>query len=470
MSNKIEMNKKSIRGWYIYDWAHSAHSTSVMVAIAPVYFVNLYKEVFGSGGYSFYGFDFTGTNVWSIGISLSILIIAFLNPILAVIADKTPTKMTFLKIFTIFGCIPTLLMFFTPYMGTGWLFLLLMIVISVMGFSGAWTFANSFLPHLAPKKHLDEISSKGFAYGYLGGGILLTIHLAIITITDSSELFIQLSLASVAIWWGGFSLITFSTLKEPYIDPKEKVNIDLKIITIAFKQIRTTLSNVGEYKTLFIYLIVYLLFNDGIQTVLSIAGAYGADTLGVDLIFNMATIVIVQFIAAPGSMLFNTFARIYSSKKSLMISLIGWIIIIFLAMGFAPLEDTGEYAIKDGLFSWWPKLIRTYLWEPLGLNVNFQWLILGTFVGIVMGGSQAIARSIFAVMTPVKQSAEFFSFLGFMSRGASIFGPLLYALVAGYLGARTAIFSVSMFLIAGTIGMQLLVDVEKGKKEALKVK
>ncbi len=247
-------------------------------------------------------------------------------------------------------------------------------------------------------------------------------------------------------------------------------SIDSKIIAIAFKQIRNTLSNVGQYKTLFVYLIVYLLFNDGIQTVLSIAGAYGADTLGVDLIFNMATIVIVQFIAAPGSMLFNTFARIYSSKKSLMISLVGWIIIIFLAMGFAPLEDTGEYAIKDGLFSWWPKLIRTYLWEPFGLNVNFQWLILGTFVGIVMGGSQAIARSIFAVMTPVKQSAEFFSFLGFMSRGASIFGPLLYALVAGYLGARTAIFSVSIFLIAGTIGMQLLVDVEKGKKEALKVK
>ena len=470
MSNKIEMDKKSIRGWYIYDWAHSAHSTSVMVAIAPVYFVNLYKEVFGSGGYTFYGFDFTGTNVWSIGISLSILIIAFLNPILAVIADKTPTKMTFLKIFTIFGCIPTLLMFFTPYIGSGWLFLLLMIVISVMGFSGAWTFANSFLPHLAPKKYLDEISSKGFAYGYLGGGILLTIHLAIITITDSSELFIQLSLASVAIWWGGFSVITFSSLKEPYIDPKERISISSKIIGIAFKQIRNTLSNVGQYKTLFIYLIVYLLFNDGIQTVLSIAGAYGADTLGVDLIFNMATIVIVQFIAAPGSMFFNTLARIYSSKKSLMISLMGWIIIIFLAMGFAPLEDTGEYAIKEGLFSWWPKLIRTYLWEPLGLNVNFQWLILGTFVGIVMGGSQAIARSIFAVMTPVKQSAEFFSFLGFMSRGASIFGPLLYALVAGYLGARTAIFSVSMFLIAGTIGMQLLVDVEKGKKEALKVK
>ncbi len=468
MTNKNQMDKKSIRGWYIYDWAHSAHSTSVMVAIAPVYFVNLYKDVFGSDGYTMYGFDFTGTNVWSIGISLSILIIAFLNPILAVIADKTPTKMTFLKIFTLFGCIPTFLMFFTPYVGTGWLFLLLMIVISVMGFSGAWTFANSFLPHLAPKKYLDEVSSKGFAYGYLGGGLLLVVHLAIITITDSSELFIQLSLASVAIWWGGFSLITFSTLKEPYIDPKEKISINSKVISIAFKQLKTTLSNVGEYKTLFIYLIVYLLFNDGIQTVLSIAGAYGADTLGVDLIFNMATIVIVQFIAAPGSMLFNTFAKIYSAKKSLMISLIGWIVIIFLAMGFAPLEDTGEYAIKDGLFSWWPKLIRSYLWEPLGLSVNFQWLILGTFVGIVMGGSQAIARSIFAVMTPIKQSAEFFSFLGFMSRGASIFGPLLYALVAGYLGTRTAIFSVSMFLIAGTIGLQLLVDVEKGKKEALK--
>ena len=467
LSDLPDSDKKSIRSWYIYDWAHSAHSTSVMVAIAPVYFVNLYKEVFGSGGYTFYGFDFTGTNVWSIGISLSILIIAFLNPILAVIADKTPTKLSFLKIFTIFGCIPTLLMFFTPYAGTGWLFLLLMIVISVMGFSGAWTFANSFLPHLAPKKYLDEISSKGFAYGYIGGGLLLAIHLAIITITDSSEFFIQLSLASVGIWWGGFSLITFRNLKEPKINSKDQISIDSKIITMAFKQIKTTLSNIGRYKTLFLYLIIYLFFNDGIQTVLSIAGAYGADTLGVDLIFNMATILIVQFIAAPGALLFNRFARIYTAKRSLMISLIGWIIIVILAMGFAPLEDTGEYAIKSGLFSWWPELIRSYIWAPLGLSVNLQWLILGCMVGIVMGGSQAIARSVFAVMTPVKQSAEFFSFLGFMSRGASVFGPLLYALVAGYLGARTGIFSVSLFLIVGTIGMQLLVDVKKGEKEAL---
>ena len=459
-------NKKSIRGWYIYDWAHSAHSTSVMVAIAPVYFVSLYENVFGTSGRIFNGFAFTADNVWSIAISLSILAIAFLNPILAVIADKTPTKLSFLKAFTIFGCIPTLLMFFTPYFGSGWLFLLIMIVISVMGFSGAWTFANSFLPHLAPKKYLDEISSKGFAYGYIGGGLLLAIHLAIITITDSSEFFIQLSLASVGLWWAGFSLITFSNLKEPKINSDELIKIDSKIIIQAINQIKTTLSDIGRYKILFIYLIVYLFFNDGIQTVLSIAGAYGAATLGVDLIFNMATILIVQFIAAPGALLFNRLANIYSPKSSLMISLIGWIFIVILAIGFAPLEDTGEYTIKSGLFSWWPIFIRDYLWSPLGLGVNYQWLILGCLVGVVMGGSQAIARSIFAVMTPVKQSAEFFSFLGFMSRGASVFGPLLYALVAGYFGARTGIFSVLLFLIAGTIGMQLLVDVKKGEKQA----
>ncbi len=461
-----DSDRKSIKSWYYYDWANSAHSTSVMVAIAPVYFVSLYENIFGSNGYSLSNFALTADNLWSIAISLSTLIISFASPILAVIADKTPTKLLFLKIFTIIGCIATFLMFFTPYVGTGWLFLLISITISVIGFAGAWTFANSFLPHLAPKKYLDEISSKGFAYGYLGGGLLLAIHLAIITITDSSEFFIQLSLASVGLWWFGFSLITFKNLKEPVISKAEKIQFNINIVGIAFTQLKSTLSDIGRYKMLFLYLVIYLLFNDGIQTVLSIAGVYGAATLGVDLVFNMATILIVQLIAAPGALFFNKLAVIYSSKKALMISLIGWIIIVILAMGFAPLEDTGDYAIKSGLFSWWPEFIRSIIWIPLGLSVNYQWLILGCMVGLVMGGSQAIARSIFAVMTPVKQSAEFFSFLGFMSRGATVFGPLLYALVAGYFGARTGIFSVLIFLVAGTIGMQLFIDVNKGIKQA----
>ena len=466
-----DSDRKSIKSWYYYDWANSAHSTSVMVAIAPVYFVSLYENIFGSNGYSLSNFALTADNLWSIAISLSTLIISFASPILAVIADKTPTKLLFLKIFTIIGCIATFLMFFTPYVGTGWLFLLITITISVIGFAGAWTFANSFLPHLAPKKYFDEISSKGFAYGYIGGGLLLAIHLVIITIIPEyisgiDELLIQLSLASVGLWWFGFSLITFKNLKEPVISKAEKIQFNINIVGIAFTQLKSTLSDIGRYKMLFLYLVIYLLFNDGIQTVLSIAGVYGAATLGVDLVFNMATILIVQLIAAPGALFFNKLAVIYSSKKALMISLIGWIIIVILAMGFAPLEDTGDYAIKSGLFSWWPEFIRSIIWIPLGLSVNYQWLILGCMVGMVMGGSQAIARSIFAVMTPVKQSAEFFSFLGFMSRGATVFGPLLYALVAGYFGARTGIFSVLIFLVAGTIGMQLFIDVNKGIKQA----
>ena len=466
-----DSDRKSIKSWYYYDWANSAHSTSVMVAIAPVYFVSLYENIFGSNGYSLSNFALTADNLWSITISLSTLIISFASPILAVIADKTPTKLLFLKIFTIIGCIATFLMFFTPYVGTGWLFLLIAITISVIGFAGAWTFANSFLPHLAPKKYFDEISSKGFAYGYIGGGLLLAIHLVIITIIPEyisgiDELLIQLSLASVGLWWFGFSLITFKNLKEPVIIKAEKIQFNINIVGIAYTQLKSTLSDIGRYKMLFLYLVIYLLFNDGIQTVLSIAGVYGAATLGVDLVFNMATILIVQLIAAPGALFFNKLAVIYSSKKALMISLIGWIIIVILAMGFAPLEDTGDYAIKSGLFSWWPEFIRSIIWIPLGLSVNYQWLILGCMVGMVMGGSQAIARSIFAVMTPVKQSAEFFSFLGFMSRGATVFGPLLYALVAGYFGARTGIFSVLIFLVAGTIGMQLFIDVNKGIKQA----
>ena len=143
-------------------------------------------------------------------------------------------------------------MFFTPYVGTGWLFLLITITISVIGFAGAWTFANSFLPHLAPKKYFDEISSKGFAYGYIGGGLLLAIHLVIITITDSSEFFIQLSLASVGLWWFGFSLITFKNLKEPVIIKAEKIQFNINIVGIAFTQLKSTLSDIGRYKMLFL--------------------------------------------------------------------------------------------------------------------------------------------------------------------------------------------------------------------------
>ena len=539
MALGTELRKKAIRGWCMYDWANSAFATSIGTAIMPVYFVALFQDAFGSEA-SILGFTVTGSSTWSLGVALSTMVVAFSSPILGVIADRTRIKKTLLWIYTSAGAGFTVLAFFSAYSGAEWAWALGCYMLANIGFAGSIVFYNSFLPHLAESDDLDRVSSKGFAYGYVGGGLLLAIHLVVILIfsdTDSIDLVTRLAIGSVGFWWFGWAIWTFKTVPEPEItNPVTGLNLK-SASTLAFSGLRQTFRELVKFKMLGIFLIAYLLFNDGIQTVLAVAGAFGPDTLGISLVSNMATILIVQFVAALGAMIFSNLAKAIGTKRSLVVSLLGWCVVIALAIGFAPLipseyddfdyklkysansnyevveepeiseddkdtsmwltkhgyllgqnymnsgrveklldavgnDDDSRYSIfikggtldktfafgpshpsviSGGPVDWWPRTLRSYLWEPLGLSVDLQWLFLGVVVGLVLGGSQALARSLFAYMTPESRSTEFFGFFGLIGRASAVFGPMLYLIFTGIYDTRVAILVLLVIIVVGTI-------------------
>lgn len=546
--------RRVIRGWCMYDFANSGFATSAVVAILPVYFVFLFKDAFGEEA-GFFGFTLTGSSMWSLGVVISTTFVAVTSPVLGVIADRIPLKKTFLWIYTVVGSVFTMLSFFSAYTGAAWAWIFGTFVLANIGFAGGLVFYNSFLPYLAPKHLFDDVSSRGYAYGYIGGGTLLAFHLAIILIFGGSvysDLVTRLALASVGLWWFGWAIWTFRTVPEPEIsNPVWGLNV-FSAVSLALSQLYKTMKEIRRYKVVALYLCSFLLFNDGIQTVLTIAGAFAADTLGVSLTFNMVTILIIQLIAAPGAMFFSRLAVKIRAKKALVVSLIGWCIVVLFGIGVAPLapenhdqfdyqieyfSSQSEYAITttpsltdsprdllwletegyhaqqefmtqvevsvfasaigalpssrfaisviggnlDGLqmigpahpsnlsqgpLDFWPRTLRKNLWDPLGLTADYQWLLLGILVGVVMGGSQALARSIFAYITPETRSGEFFGFFGFIGRASAVFGPIVYVLFTSVYDTRTAVFSILAIILSGTL-MLRWVDVEQGRKLAV---
>ncbi len=536
----------------MYDWANSAFATSGAVAIFPFYFVYLFQDALGESA-SFFGITFMGSSMWSLGVAGSTAIVALSSPALGVIADRVPIKKALLWTYTAAGSLFTALAFFSAYTSHPWAWLFGMFVLANIGFAGSLVFYNSFLPHLAPRHMLDDISSRGFAYGYLGGGLLLLVHLVIILLTQDTgiaDLATRASIASVGVWWFGWAIWTLKVVPEPPIYNGITGLTTLKALSTAFVELGRTFGELRRFKVVLVYLGAYLLFNDGLQTVMSIAGAFAADTLGIPLVFNMGTILIIQFIAAPSAMAFGRLAALITTKAALTVSLVGWCLIVLFGVAIAPLvpsdnadfdyrlsyqtgggyivdkapdlndshtqvlwrEEVGDLAdgdvltarqaralsdsvrlsenstysisvqggaldgekevgtlhpsnIGSGPLDWWPSMVHDALWKPLGLGAGYQWLLLGVFTGMVIGGSQALARSLFAQITPETRSGEFFSFFGFMSRASAVFGPMLYVIVTSVFDTRVAITSILIIIIAGTIALRW-VDVQSGARAA----
>ena len=545
--------RRVIRGWCVYDWANSAFATSVGTAIVPVYFVTLFKDALGDET-DILGFTLTGSSMWSLGIAVSTAIVAFSSPLLGAIADRAAIKKALLRTYALAGALFTVLSFFSAYTAAPWAWLFGCFILGNIGFAGGNVFYNSLLPHIAPRELLDDVSSRGFAYGYVGGGLLLAIHLAFILAfrdTSQADLVTRLAIASVGFWWFGWALWTFKTVPEPRKAERVRGLTPGQAARIAFSEAGRTLRQLVRFRMLAIYLAAYLLFNDGIQTVLTVAGAFGSDTLGVSLIFNITTILVVQFIAALGAMLAGRLAGRIGAKRTLAIALAGWCGVIALAVGFAPLEPkvhanfdyqldhtaAGVYAVtkapdlsdnkrdeqwveaqgrlwevdtisrsraekladavsisEDSRFSIsieggplsgarnvgprhpsnltqgpidsWPRALRGLVWSPLGISINLQWLALGALLGIVMGGSQALARSLYAYMTPESKSTEFFGFFAFVGRASSVFGPMVYLVFTGIYDTRMAILVILVIIMLGT-SLLRWVDVEQGRSVAV---
>ena len=356
MSETIELDQKSdpqaVRGYAFYDWGKSAFETSVTTAILPVWFGVLFLEANGLTT-TVLGASMTSDAIWSFAVAGAALLVAFVSPSLGVIADRRAIKMWWLKILTYVGAGSTFLLFAAPFLpiSTQWIWLMVMFILANIGLNGAGVFYNALLPHMGKDDEMDRISNLAFAYGYFGGGILLVIHLALLTMTDFAEWATQFAMASSGLWWYGFAILTFKWVPEPPIENEMESLGIRESASLAFSEIKKTISERNKFRTLFIYMIAYFFFIDGINTVTALGGIFGTIVLGITAFDLMITIVAIQFVAAPSAILFTRLAKKIGTKQALTMSLVGWVVLCFAALSFAPLEleSHDEYQIQ---FDW----------------------------------------------------------------------------------------------------------------------
>lgn len=408
----------------MYDWANSAFVTTMIAAVMPVY----YDKVAGKG---------LGENVttvyWANTQSIAALIVAILSPILGAIADYTGSKVKFVSFFAILGSIACLL---SALIGEGdWLLASVLVIIGTIGFAAGNTFYDALLVDVAAPQERDKVSAQGYAWGYLGGGVLLGINVAMIQAWEtfgfsSSESATRTVFVTVGVWWLLFAIPIVRNVKER--KPEVRTTA-VQSIKQAFARLAQTFRRIKHYPELLKYMVAFWFFNDGINTVIVMATAYGS-SIGIEMTDLITALLITQIVGFPSTLLFGRYAAKLGAKKVLYFSLAVYIVIVTL--GFFMENATHFY-------------------------------ILATMVGLVQGGSQAIARSIYADLVPQVRAAEFFGFLTISSKFSSVAGPFVFALVAGNTdSSRIGILSLIAFFIIGIVLLRY-VNLNKGKLEAL---
>jgi len=411
--------RKVITSWVMYDWAYSAFATTVVAAILPVY----YSKVAGAA--------LTGnkaTVYWGYTTAIALMITALLSPIMGAIADYTGAKKRFLMCFTYFGIFITAFLYFVT---TGdWLIASVVFILSNIGFAVSDLFYNSLLPHVAKPEDIDQVSTRGYAFGYLGGGILLGVNVIMFKLISDGEMAARLSFLTVSIWWSIFSIPLMLNVKEPAT--KSKNSYRKNPIKSAFKNLITTFRDLTHYRQLFIFLSAFWIYNDGIGTIIKMATIYGAE-IGIDTNTLIGTLLMTQFVGIPFAFGFGWLAKRIGSKSCIYLGLIVYTLI-----------SIAGYFMSRALHFW----------------------ILGLMVGTVQGGTQALSRSLYSSMLPKSKTAEFFGFYGMSSKFAGVVGPLIFALVGQIAGSsRLSIISLTIFFIAGGFLLSY-VNVEEGVRIA----
>ena len=428
-------DRREIFGWMMYDWANSAFSTTVAGALLSPYITTLAQANVGENGVVLslgpLG-ALTAKSFFPICIAVSVLLQVFLLPVLGAIADYSHLKKRLMALFCYIGAIATCLLFFV----TGNLYLLggLLFIVANLSFGASIVLYNAFLPDICTEDQSDKVSSRGFALGYMGGGLLLAMNFGLLLAGSklgiSPGLAVRLSLLSAGLWWGGFALITFARLKARA--PARSLPPDKAYYTIGFSELRGTFRELARLPHTLKFLIGYLLYNDGIQTVLAMASVFLSQELftqeqrlaGADQTFVLEIFLMVQFVAFLGALLFERIAAAVGTKNAILISLVLWSGVVIYAYGF--------------------------------LQTTFQAFLMGAVIAIVLGGSQALSRSLFSRMIPAGREASFFGLYEISERGTSWIGQLIFGIVVGVTGSyREAILSLIVLFVLGTVILAL---------------
>jgi UMF1 family MFS transporter len=429
-------DKKTIFGWCMYDWANSAYVTTVVAALLPNYFV---LAIVGEGGVQIGDTVVSASVLWGAMVSFAAFSVFLFAPVLGAISDFSSAKKKFLMSFAYTGSLAAMLLYFC---GTGDVWMtVIFFLISQIGYVGANVFYDAFLPQISSEDKMDWVSGKGFSYGYVGGGLQFAIALALVaghgSIGISQSLAARIGIAMAGLWWAGFTLFTLVHLKEKEGGASEAIPARYQstpklfaYFSIGVSRTLGTLRKVRRFKHLLLFLIAFMIYNDGIQTVISMATIYGTEELKFSTTVLMVTLLIIQIIGSGGALLFGKLADKIGTKRAVMLSLVLWSCVV------------------------------TYAYF---LQTTTEFFILGAIVGIVLGGSQALSRSLYGSMIPEQASAEFYGFYSVFSKFSAIWGPLAFSVIRQITGtARLSIISLMIFFIVGLI-LLWFVDVEKAQ-------
>jgi MFS transporter, UMF1 family len=441
----VERRQREQRAWYFYDWANSGYATTVATVLFAPYLTAVAERAACGPGVSddnpchtdlqVFGLDVSAGSLVFYVVTLATVLSAVLLPVVGAVADRSGAKRQLLAGFAWTGSLAAAAMFLVT--GSNWQLGAVLLLIANVCLGASLVVYDAILCEIATPDERDAVSSRGWALGYLGGGLLLAVNLAVVTLHEqlglSEGMAVRLSLLSAAVWWAAFTLIPFRGLRnrapvDPVAEPGGRSRQ-------SFGQLWDTLRHLRSYPVTLTFLLAFLFYNDGIQTVIVAASTYGEKQLGFETGVLIATILLVQFVAFGGALLFGRLARRYGGRRTILAGLGVWILVVTLGY-FLPREQIVPF------------------------------LALAILIGLVFGGTQALSRSLYSQLIPKGREAEYFSLYHACERGTSWLGTLVFGLVHQWADSyRPAIFALIVFFVVGLV-LLLRVDTRRGIAEA----
>jgi MFS transporter, UMF1 family len=423
-------------GWYFYDWADSAFQATVIGVFFGPYLGSVARAAADAEGYVHpLGLDIRAKAVYPFAVALSVILQVLVLPMVGALTDHTGRQRRLLALTAFGGALCTGGLYFLSdgqfLLGAG------LFVVANIAFGASEVVYNSFLPDIAAPDERDAVSSRGWGFGYLGGGILLALNLVLYLLHErfgvSKDLAVRISLASAGIWWAGFTLVPLRLLRDHHrAHTGERLSTAVRA---SFGRLGDTLRDLRNRPVTLMFLLAFLIYNDGVQTVITLSATYATEELKLGQSVVIAAVLLVQYVAFGGALLLNRFAGRYGAKRVVLFSLIAWTIVIM-----------GSFALQEGS--------------------AVEFFVVAVCIGIVLGGTQALSRSLFSHLVPADRRAEYFGFYEISDKGTSWLGPLVFALALQLTDSyRTAIVSLIIFFIAG-FALLLRVDVRRGIQEA----
>jgi len=424
-TNADRSYRRIVNAWCSYDWANSAFATSIIAALFPPF----YRSLVTRAGLP----EQSATAYWGYTTATALLVMAVLSPVLGAIADHTGGKKRYMAFFLGVGVLATAA--FVTIGGHEWRFASFLYIAAAIGFAGSILFYESLLPHVATRGDIDQVSARGYALGYVGGGLLLAINALWIARPGwfgmpDVGFAVRASFLSVALWWGFFSVPFFRRVPEPAVEPGPDAG--LPAVAAGFARLARTFHEIRRYKQLLVFLAAFWIYSDAIGTMIRMATAYG-DEIGIDLVHMVVALIVTQFVGVPATLAFGALARRVSAKPTILLTLCA-----FTAL------SAGAYFMRTAA----------------------HFYVLAGCFGIFQGGCAALSRSLYGSLVPRERTGEFFGFFSASAKFAGIFGSIAFGVASQLAGtSRASILVLVVFFISGAIVLSR-VDVAEGRSAA----